>query len=145
MADFSLIEKLLNESSTLYLVMIVMISVNIGVEGLKFITSIVISKSDSKSKRMLLREERRIEILEKLFLMLNNLSTFERSETEELLAEINGINSFVRLNKIYITKKKSKITSDITDYYIQVVENFNNKKFETEIDLMDKFSNEFNK
>lgn len=149
MNDYTAIKELVEQStsqnSTLTITLIILISINIGVEIIRFIGMIILSNKDRSNKKQLLIEEKRIKILEQLFQNLDSLTLYDRSEQTQLLEKIKEINLFVTKNKIYIPKKFQSHTTEILDYFKNVMTDYRLRSIEQESKLFEKFCNEFNK
>lgn len=151
MNDYSLTEDMLKEivgisnNDTLLLTLLIMVSINIGVEVFKFISRWVLTNKSKKDKRLILIEEKRIKILEQLFQSLDHLTLFDSSQEQELLIEIKDINKFITRNKIYIPKEFQKFSNEILDYFKNILTDYRLKNIEKETKLFNKFCNAFNK
>lgn len=148
MNDYSMIKDAIKDSSgddTILLILLILISVNIVVEIIRLICGIIINNKETKSKRKLLIEEKRIKILEQLFKSLDSLSLYDRDENQELLIKIKEINTYIRNNKLYISKKYQRLSNDILDYFKNVMIDYRCKSIEKETKLFEKFCNAFNK
>jgi hypothetical protein len=138
--------KTLNENNdSLTTVLILLVSVNIIVEVIRFISKIVLSNKDRANGRQLLIDENRIKKIERLFQSLDRLSLFDRNESVEMLDEIKRINQFVTKNKLYLSKKFQSKTNKILDYYKDVLTDYRNKDIKKETELINKFCDEFKK
>jgi hypothetical protein len=149
MQDYSLTKDIIADpnlaDNSIQIALVVMISINIGIEVFRFITMLVITKKDKHNKRDLLIEEKRIKILEKLFQSLDKLSLYDRDESEDMLISIKKINLFITKNKLYIPKKYQNCSNEVLDYFKNVLTDYRQKNIETETKLFEKFCNEFNK
>lgn len=151
MSDYSLTKEMINEivgisnNDTLLLTLLIMVSINIGVEVFKFISRWVLSNKSKKNKRLVLIEKKRIKILEQLFQSLDHLTLFDGSQEYELLFEIKDINKFMTRNKIYIPKVFQKYSNEILDYFKNILTDYRLKDIEKETKLFNKYCNAFNK
>lgn len=151
MNDYSMTKDMLNEivsvanSNTLLLTLLVVVSINIGIEIFKFFSKWALLNKSRKDKRMILIEEKRIKILEQLFQSLDGLTLFDNSQDQELLSRIKDINKFVTQNKIYIPNEFQKFSNEILDYFKNVLTDYRKKDIEKETKLFNKFCNAFNK
>lgn len=151
MNDYSLTKEMLEEilglsnNSTLLITLIIMISINIGVEVFKFISKWMLANKAKKDKRIILIEEKRIKILEQLFQSLDSLTLFDQTQDNELLVKIKEINKFMTRNKIYIPKEFQKYSNNILDYFKNILTDYRLKDIEKETKLFNKFCHGFNK
>lgn len=149
MNDYSLtkdlIEKGFSTGNSLSIVLIVLVSLNIGIESFRFISMIIISNKEKHNKRQILIEEKRLKIIEQLFQSLDKLTLFDKSESSILLDNLKDINLFITKNKLYISKNYLDCTNEILDYFKDVLADYRKKNVEKEISLFDKFCHEFNK
>ena len=149
MNDFTAIKEiieLINKNNHYLLItLIILISINIVVEIVRFIGTLIITNKEKSNKKALLIEEKRIKILEQLFQTLDSLTLFDKSESILMLEKIKEINLFVTKNKLYIPKTFQNHTSDILDYFKNILTDFRFKSIEKEINLFEKFCNDFNK
>jgi hypothetical protein len=149
MYEFDLIKDIIkanNENTkSLIIALIVLVSINIGIELFRFITSLILSNKEKKNKRQLLIEEKRIKVLEQLFQSLDSLTLLDKSEEVPLLEKIKEINQYITKNKIYIPKSFQNSATKILDYFKNVLTDFRQKSIEKETLLFKKFCDEFNK
>lgn len=151
MNDYSMTKDMLNEivgianNDTLIFTLLVVVSINIGIEIFKFFSKWALLSKSRKDKRMILIEEKRIKILEQLFQSLDSLTLLDNSQEQELLTRIKDINKFVTQNKIYIPKEFQKYSNEILDYFKNVLTDYRLKNIEKETKLFNKFCNAFNK
>lgn len=133
----------LKNSNSLIMTLVVLISINIGVEVIRFFGMLFLSKQDKSNKRQLLIEEKRIKVLEQLFQSLDTLTLYNRDEEVLMLEKIKEINLYMTRNKLYIPKSFQKCTSEILDYFKNILTDFRLRSIEKEVQLFDKFCNEF--
>ncbi|WP_321343440.1 hypothetical protein [uncultured Draconibacterium sp.] len=151
MNDYSLNNDVLQElfglasNQTLLLTLLIMVSINIGVEIFRFVSKWALSNKSKKDKRLILIEEKRIKILEQLFQSLDSLTLYDNSQDQELLAKLKDINKFMTRNKIYIPKEFQKHTNNILDYFKNILTDYRNRDYEKETKLFNKYCNAFNK
>ena len=148
MGNYSSFEKLLellaNQNKSLFIALIILIGLNIGVEIFRFFSMIVLSNKEKKTKIDLLKEEKKLEIIEKLFKTLDKLRLYDKTQSQEMLSEVKIINRFMSENKLYIPDKIRNISIDILDYFKNVMTDYPQKDLEKEEKLFNKFYNEFN-
>jgi hypothetical protein len=141
----NLVELLTKQNKSLLIALIVLIILNIGVEVFRFISMLVLARKEKKSKKDLLKEDKRLKILEQLFQSLDKLSLFDREDSEAMLVEVKSINNFISKNKLYIPPKFQEISNDILDYFKNVMTDYRQKDIEKESKLFEKYFNEFNR
>ena len=125
------------------LALIILISINIGIEIFRFIAMLVLSNREQGNKRKIMIEENRLRVLEQLFKSLDELTLFDREQEVESLSKIKEISQFITKNKLYIPKPFQKISNEILDYFRNVLTDFRNRSFEKEIKLFEKYYDEF--
>jgi hypothetical protein len=149
MQDYSLTKDIIADpnltDNSIQIALVVMISINIGIEIFRFITMLVITKKEKHNKRDLLIEEKRIKILEQLFQSLDKLSLYDRDESGDMLSSIKKINLFITKNKLYIPKTYQNCSNEVLDYFKNVLTDYRQKNIEIETKLFEKFCYEFNK
>lgn len=149
MNDYSMtkdmVDNSLNSGNSLALVLVILISLNIGVEIFRFIVRIVLLRKEKNNKRQLLIEEKRILVLEVLYQSLDKLTIIDRDETQLMLDSIKEINHYITHNKIYIAKTYLKCTNEILDYFKNLLVDYRQKSIEKESALFERFCHEFNK
>lgn len=149
MNDYSMLKDIIEatnkNNNSLLIALIILISINIGIELFRFIGMIILSNKDKSNKRQLLIDEKRIKVLEQLFQSLDSLSLHDKSESSQMLEKIKEINLYVTKNKLYIPKPFQRNTSDILDYFKNVMTDYRLKSIEKETQLFEKYCNEFNK
>ncbi len=149
MNDYSslkdLIDSINKNNHSLILTLIILISINIGVEVIRFIGMLILANKDRSNKKQLLIDEKRIKILEQLFESMDSLTLFDKNESKQMLDKIKEINLFLTKNKLYIPKKFQNHTSQILDYFKNILTDYRLKSIEKEIILFEKFCDEFSK
>lgn len=148
MNDYSLTKDAVDnngEINGLIVTLIILVSINILIELIRFGVSLYLSKKDKENKRQLLIEEKRIKVLETLFKKLDAISLYDKSEEEKMLTDLKEINIFITQNKLYVPKKLQSTANEILDYFKNVLTDFRQKSIERETELFNKFCNEFNK
>lgn len=141
----NLVELLTKQNKSLLIALIVLIILNIGVEVFRFVSMLILARKEKKSKKDLLKEDKRLKILEQLFQSLDKLSLYDREDSEAMLKEVKSINSFISKNKLYIPSKFQEISNDILDYFKNVMTDYRQKDIEKESKLFEKYFNEFNR
>lgn len=141
----NLVELLTTQNKSLLIALIFLIILNIGVEIFRFISMIILSNKEKKSKKDLLKEDKRLKILEQLFQSLDKLTLYDRQDSEAMLTDVKKINTFISKNKLYIPQKFQEVSNEILDYFKNVMTDFRNKDIETETRLFEKYFNEFNR
>jgi hypothetical protein len=149
MDDYSmlkdLVEKSLETNKSIGLILIVLISINIVIESIRFIYKLILANNNKKIKRQLLIEEKRLKIIEQLFQSLDNLTLLDARDNELLLHQLKEINLYISQNRIYIPRSYQNCTNEILDYFKNVLTDFRQKSIEKETQLFNKFCNEFNR
>lgn len=149
MNDYSslkdIIDSINKNNHSLILTLIILISINIGIEVIRFIGMLILANKDKSNKKQLLIDEKRIKILEELFQSMDSLTLFDKTESTQMLEKIKEINLFVTKNKLYIPKSFQNHTSDILDYFKNILTDYRLKSIEKETVLFEKFCNEFSK
>lgn len=149
MNDYSatkdLVEATGGNQSTLMIALIVMISLNIGVEIFRYIGMLNLSNKDKSNKRQLLIEEKRIKVLENVYRSLDSISLLSKGEEQKMLEKTNKISLYVTQNKLYIPKPLQFHINYILDYFRIVMTDFRQKSIEKETALFEGFCDEFNK
>ena len=134
-----------HSSKILAITLIALVSINILVEVLRFIFSIVMSNREKKNKRHLLIAEKKIKVLEQLFQMMDSLTLLDKSEETSLLQQIREIDHYMTKNKIYIEKTFQKSALEILDYFRGILTDYRQKSIEKETKLFENFADEFNR
>lgn len=148
MNDYSFTKDALNgnsEISGMIITLIVLVCINILIELIRFGISLYFSKKDKDNKRQLLIEEKRIKVLETLFKKLDTITIYDKNDEEKMLLDLKEINLYITQNKLYIPKKLQKISTEILDYFKNVLTDFRQKSIEKETELFNNYCNEFNK
>lgn len=148
MNDYSLTKDALNgneDLSSMLLTLIILVSINILIELIRFGTTLYLSKKDKDNKRQLLIEEKRIKVSETLFKKLDNATLYDKSEADRMLNDLKDISLYITQNKLYIPKKLNSISNELLDYFKNVLTDFRQKSIERETELFQSFCDEFNK
>ena len=130
MNDYSLTKDAIHnygEINGLIKTLIILVSVDILIELIRFGVSLYLSKKDKNNKRQLLIEEKRIKVLETLFKKLDAISLYDKSQEEEMLTDLKEINIFITQNKLYIPKKLQSTANNILDYFKNILTDFRQK------------------
>ncbi len=148
LCEYEMNKDILNSGNSgdhsLAISLIILISINIGVEILRFWGMFILANKEKKQKRQLLIEEKRINVIELLYKNLDSLRLFDRSEESELLSNIKNINLFITQNKIYIPKNLLDKIYEILDYFKSVLTDYRLKDITMEVKLFDDFCDEYN-
>lgn len=148
MNDYSLTNDAIKsngEINSLIITLIILVGINIIIELIRFGVSLYLSKKDKDNKRQLLIEEKRIKVLETLFKKLDSITLYDKVEQDKMLNDLKEITLYITQNKLYIPKKLNSTSSDILDYFKNVLTDYRQKSIEKETELFNKFCNEFNK
>ncbi len=116
---------------------------NIVIIIAKFVTDSRLKKKDVNVHRKGLINEFIINIEKELFYRLETLSRFDADQTDELLVEILNIETYCRINRIFLRKNVSNVAIKILDYYKAVSSNYAKKDIKKENELMAKYSDKF--
>jgi hypothetical protein len=148
MNDYSLTNDAIKsngEINGLIITLIILVGINIIIELIRFGVSLYLSKKDKDNKRQLLIEEKRIKVLETLFKKLDSITLYDKGEQDKMLNDLKEITLYITQNKLYIPKKLNSTSSEILDYFKNVLTDYRQKSIEKETELFNKFCNEFNK
>lgn len=131
-------------------VVLILIVVNILISIIIFVTNYYkdfkLKDKDKEVHRFTLLEERRIDVLNKLYIYMNNLLSLQLSKNLNLKTkrQLSEFKEFYTQNGLYISKPIKKILLEFYDYCTEVEINIANKDIKKEDLLLEKFSNEFN-
>lgn len=148
MNDYSLTKDALTghgDLNGLLLTLMILVCINILLELIRFGTTLYFSKKDKDNKRQLLIEEKRIRVLETLFKKLDTLTLYDKSEVDKMLDDLKKISLYTTQNKLYIPKKINSVSTELLDYFKNVLTDYRQKRIEKETELFQKFCDEFNK
>jgi hypothetical protein len=149
MNDFSLTQELLkqnSQNSTLYLSIIIFVSINIVTSIANIIIQIALKNKDKTNYRYQIREDRRVKIFEIIGFKLDELSYFDgKSNNTTFQNKVSELCAFIQKNKIHINKATKRIVMDFVDYFEEVINNPLKKDYKIEFELFNAFSSEFNK
>ena len=148
MNDYSLTKDALTghgDLSGMLLAIIILVCINILVELIRFGTTLYFTKKDKDNKRQLLIEEKRIKVLETLFKKLDALTLYDKSEIDKMLNDLKEISLYITQNKLYIPNKINLVSTELLDYFKNVLTDFRQKSIEKETELFQMFCDEFNK
>ena len=141
----NLVELLTKQNKSLFIGLIILIILNIGVEIFRFVSMMILANKEKKSKKDLLKEDKRLKMLEQLFQSLDKLTLYDRQDSEAMLVEVKNINTFISKNKLYIPSKFQEISNEILDYFKNVMTDYRKKDIAKESKLFEKYYNEFNR
>ncbi len=106
-------------------------------------------KLKSKDKSIIsfkIKEQKRISVFESIYRKLDKMTFLDgKTESEELLQQIQNVEKSISKNKLHIDKKNQKLMYEITDYFKTVLTDFRKKDYTKEIQLFDKLSANFGK
>lgn len=111
-------------------------------EIFKIIHSIIISDKKIKDNKLDLIEKKKIEVLEKLFSDLTDLSFFYFENTDVVLEKTHNIYKFIDRNMLYIPEQIKNLSYDWMDYQYQISIKSATKNLKLEKELITKFKKE---
>ncbi len=122
----------------------------IGINLLTTIINIVSQhKLKSKDKNIIsfkIKEQKRISVFESIYRKLDKMTFLDgKTESDELLQQIQNVEKSISKNKLYIHKKNQKLMYEITDYFKTILTDFRKKDYNKEIKFFDKLSSNFGK
>lgn len=112
------------------------------IETIKFLYSLFVENQKNSSQKDLLREQRRIKVVEELYSKLDSLSLLD--DQSEVLNETTAARRYLKKNRLFISKKLDKISQEIIDYHLEVLSDESIKDVKIVSDLFNKFIDEFN-
>ncbi|MHB9142351.1 MAG: hypothetical protein ACYC25_10790 [Paludibacter sp.] len=153
MNDFSALTNLIeNLSVNISANSKLIISLSIFV-GLNFILAIIniliqfkLKDKDKDINSHNLREIKRIDQQNSLYIMLESLSYYDGNKENILIyhEKVSEINKFITRERLFLTKTLIKLSQQYTDYFLGVLTDYRTKSYEHEMEILETFSNKFN-
>jgi len=152
MNDFSLITGLfdtyskdIQSNSKLLITVIIFISINLIITLINIYAQVSLKEKEKKIFSFNLKEKKRIEVFEVLFVKLDLLTFFDgKVNNANFLIDIQNIDKYVTSQRLYIPNALFKVVQEYNDYYKSVLSDYRKKNYATEIDLSNKLCLIFN-
>jgi len=142
---FELYSNDIQNNTKLIIVLSIFIIINLIVTILNIISANRIKNKEKKIFSYNIKETKRIDIYEKLYHLVENLTNIDSIHNDEiLLDEMRKIEQYVSKNNLYISKNIKNCTNEILDYFKSVLINIKLKDYKLEFSLLDKYSKIFN-
>ncbi|KOY86044.1 hypothetical protein AD998_07700 [bacterium 336/3] len=139
-----LIETLSKNHQSLYIALMIVIGLNIFLEGFRLFGMYQLSIKDKSNKRQLILDEKRINVGEDIYRNLDALSSID--DPKAIDDAVKKIRKYALANRLYLSKALFKITNDCLDYFINVAADYaRNKDVNKERDFRDKYYDTFNR
>lgn len=132
-----------NGSNGLMITLIIFLFVNVVAVIAKYFLDRALKRHEIKITKKVSITELAIKIEAELFIKLESLKRFQRSEAHQMLDEIIEIESFIDSSRLFICKKIIETTNESLDYYKRVVANFNEKDIKKEKEFTKKYSKQY--
>lgn len=144
-----LIEQLdsdLSHNNKLIIALIIFVLLNFVLTAINIYFQFKLKNKDKEINNHNLRESKRIEHQEQLYILLESLTYFDgtSAEKEKFQKTIVEINQFLTQKRIYLNKNIIKISQEFTDYNTQVLVDYRKKNYENELLILEKYNVEFN-
>lgn len=144
-----LIEQLENDLSTnnkLIIALSIFVLLNFILAGINIYFQFKLKNKDKEINHHNLREVKRIENQEKLYILLERLTYFDGTTKAKIAfqKQITDINKFLTQKKIYLNKDIIKISQEFTDYNTQLLVDYRKKSYEKENIILEKYNTRFN-
>jgi len=144
-----LIEQLdsdLSHNNKLIIALIIFVLLNFILTAINIYFQFKLKNKDKEINNHNLRESKRIEHQEQLYILLESLTYFDgtSAEKEKFQKTIVEINQFLTQKRIYLNKNIIKISQEFTDYNTQVLVDYRKKNYENELLILEKYNVEFN-
>ncbi|CAA0154872.1 conserved hypothetical protein [Tenacibaculum maritimum] len=144
-----LIEQLESDLSTnnkLVIALSIFVLLNFILTAINIYFQFKLKDKDKEINHHNLRESKRIENQEKLYIMLESLTYYDGSSKAKTTFKktITEINQFLTQKKIYLNKDIISISQEFTDYNTQVLVDYRKKNYEKEMIILEKYNNKFN-
>jgi len=142
---FEIYSKDIQNNTKLLIAMSIFILINLIVTFVNIWAQVKLKNKEKKIYSFNLKEVRRIEISEKLYNQLDNLTFFDGKNNNEIfLIKIQELEKFVSSNKLYISKNVFKNVQGFSDYFKSVLVDYRKKDYAKEMELTENFCNIFN-
>ena len=133
-------------NSKLLIALSIFIFINLITTIINIYSQHVLQTKEKKIFSFTIKEKRRIEIFEEIYLLLDNLSFFDgRSDNAEFLIQIQSTEQVISSHKLFLPKKEQILIYNISDYYKTVLTDHRKKNYENETELFKKLEDEFRK
>lgn len=139
-----LTDEIKNNNKLIIFLTVVMIF-DILVVAAKLISDFTLKNLDKKIHGANARENKRIDIYEKIYLLMNELTFIEGRESEKIINKVTEVERFLSANLIYISKDIEKAIFKFTDYNKSVATDYRKKNYATEKEILNLFKGYFNK
>jgi hypothetical protein len=144
-----LIEQLESDLSTnnkLIIALSIFVLLNFVLAGLNIFFQFKLKNKDKEINHHNLRESKRIENQERLYILLESLTYFDGNPKgkDAFQKTITEINQFLTQKRIYLNKDIIKISQEFTDYNTQILVDYRKKNYEKEILILEKYNIKFN-
>jgi len=144
-----LIEQLESDLSTnnkLIIALIIFVLLNFVLTGINIFFQFKLKNKDKEINNHNLRESKRIEHQEQLYILLESLTYFDgtSAEKKKFQKTITEINQFLTQKRIYLNKDIIKISQEFTDYNTQILVDYRKKNYEKELIILEKYNTKFN-
>jgi hypothetical protein len=152
MTDVELFEKLceqfqgtLSVNNNLSYSILGLLIVNIVMSALKLFSEFKLKSYETTIHKSNIRESKRIDICEKIFLDLTELSYIDPHESNSIISSVTTIERSCAKNGLYLNASVEKNIFSICDYFKSIATDFRKKDLKMEKQLFDKFKTSFNK
>jgi hypothetical protein len=144
-----LIEQLETDLSTnnkLIISLIIFVVLNLILAGINIFFQFRLKNKDKEVNNHNLREIKRIEHQEELYVLLESLTYYNGTSKEKVSFQkkMTLINQFLTQKKIYLNKEIIKISQEFTDYNTQLLVDYRKKNYEKELMILEKYNTQFN-
>jgi t-SNARE complex subunit (syntaxin) len=137
-------ETLIQSNEKLIITLILFVGVNALLTGVTIFFNFRLKNKEKGIKSHSVREQGRMKHQATLYEMLEDLSNIDKTTKNNYLKKTTLINQFLTSKKIYLTKDTIKIATEINDYFLSLISDYRKRDFNTELKLMDKYSDAFN-
>ena len=124
----------------LMITLIVILSINVLVLITKYFLDRDLKLQEIKISRKVAITEISIKTEAEIFVKLENLKNFQKTESHEMLDSIIEIEIFLAKSRLYICSKIFALTNECLDYFKKVVSNYNEKDIKKEKEFSNRFS-----
>lgn len=140
------LEADLSTNNKLIIAIIIFVLLNFILTAINIYFQFKLKNKDKEINHHNLRESKRIEHQETLYVLLESLTYFDgnASEINKFQKTIIEINKFLTQKRLYLNKDIIKISQEFTDYNTQVLVDYRKKNYEKEIIILEKYNAKFN-
>ena len=144
-----LIEQLqddLSDNNKLMISLMIFVLLNLILAGINIFFQFKLKNKDKEINNHNLREVKRIENQEQLYILLESLTYYNGTTKAKVSFQkkITLINKFITQKSIYLNKDIIKISQEFCDYNTQLLVDYRKKNYEKELVILEKFNNRFN-